>query len=87
MRWKDAKLNTRRILVGKPEGTELISRREWGIILKMYQHIYTYNSTIIRYNDIPTCGKPITRFGIFRLSSEKYATKENTIIAGFVVDM
>ena len=156
-----ANWNTRRVLVGNPEGTELIPRREWRMILETCHHIhdqpwgptsllyngyrvfpggkeppgrdadssppssavvrkgrvipllplwavrpvqslsactkvtftlhlpyriYTYNRTITGYNDIPTCGKPPTCFGIFRPSSERYATKENTIIASYVID-
>jgi len=87
MRWMGANWNTRRVLVAKPEGTKLISRREWGDNIKMCHHIHICNRTIIRYNDIPTGSKPSTCFGIFRPSSERYSTKESTIIASYVMDI
>jgi len=41
----------------------------------IYIHI---NCTIIRYNNIESCGNPPTCFGLFRPSSGWYSTKKNT---------
>jgi hypothetical protein len=38
--------------------------------------IQSNNCTIIRYNNIKTCGSPPTCFGLFRTSSRMYLTKK-----------
>ena len=59
-------------------------------MIKRYRQLYSSNCTIIMYNNIKTCCKPPTCFGLFRPSlesySKKYVYKKIIIMAIHVVD-
>ena len=67
-------------------GARLATRinNKYKLILSMFHavrqvNIYSNKCTVIRYNNIRTCGKTPTCFGIFRPSSRRYATKKDKI--------
>jgi hypothetical protein len=50
-------------------------------------HVYSKNCTVIRYSYRQTCGNPLACFDLFWLSSGRYSTKKNTVMAINVTDL
>jgi len=55
-----------------------------GAYIAVGHHMWYSNCTIIRYNNIHTCGNPATCFGLCRTPSGRYWSKKNAIMPEYV---